>query len=68
MKDIELLPCPFCGRKAFIIETYCKETDYRGYYVSHNCFWGIKPIKTYSRDTMEEAAGDWNRRVGEENE
>ena len=66
MSNAELKPCPFCGGKAVVIETFCKETNYRGYYVYHgNCLL-TEQIETNSYDTEKSAIAAWNRRAGNE--
>ena len=31
----KILPCPFCGGRAVLIKTYCKDTKYIGYHIFH---------------------------------
>lgn len=59
----ELKPCPFCGRKAWIIDTgNYPRTFYR--IVCQSC--RTKQGKFY--DTEEESIKAWNRRAGEDEE
>lgn len=62
MKDIKLKPCPFCGGKASVIETYCKDTDFRGYFVHHACRNFFETLRTSSYDKEEDAINVWNER------
>lgn len=68
MNDIKLKPCPFCGDKASVIETYNHRTKIKGYYIAHQCFWGVEFIRTNSYLRPEDAAKAWNWRAGEKNE
>lgn len=62
MSKVALKPCPFCGGKAMVIETYCKETDFRGYFVNHSCRVFFDPLRTSSYNTDDEAIKAWNER------
>ena len=63
MSEIKLKPCPFCGKEAHIIESYCKDTNFRGYYVHHTCLRFMSSLRTGSFDTEKEAAREWNTRL-----
>lgn len=63
MENIKLKPCPFCGKMAHIIKTYCPDTEYTAFYVFHNCFTHLEEIKTKNYDTVEDAANAWNKRM-----
>ena len=58
-KEAELLPCPFCGRKASM-QRYFIDDQPEPWYVAE-CV--ICPIKTYDQTTQEEAARIWNTRT-----
>lgn len=62
MSEIDLLPCPFCGRKAEFVmgENYRENSEWIKCY---SC-----GVETKCFDTPEEAAEAWNRRAGEQNE
>lgn len=56
----ELLPCPFCGGKAFI-NTY----DYEGFGKTYYVFCTNCQVETFERNTEVEAVEAWNRRAGD---
>ena len=58
-RDVELLPCPFCGEKARIMSLL--RDDIRIYCQNKNCH--IQPMLT--RGSEEEAIKAWNTRKGE---
>jgi len=58
IKKPELLPCPFCGGKAKLINT-----GYNAFYVScNNCDCSMTTCKTPTCDTKKEAIDLWNTR------
>lgn len=66
MSEIKLKPCPFCGKKAHIIETWCSDTGHHGYYVHHTCRKFMSALRTASFDTEKEASWEWNIRLGKD--
>lgn len=62
--EIKLKPCPFCGHEAEIV-SFTLNSGGRVWYVQ--CPWTDceVSIETFDRDTPQEAAELWNRRVGE---
>lgn len=56
----ELLPCPFCGGEADLIDI---SDEYEGeYWVAHQCANGTS-VETNSYDTEAEAIAAWNSRA-----
>lgn len=62
MSEIELRPCPFCGREAGFVSS--KLNGRQVWYV--RCPWTDceVSVEAFDRDTPQEAAKLWNRRVG----
>ena len=55
--EIELLPCPFCGKKADMIsEIFLGKMWYK--VKCRGCF-----SQTYAEENPENAAHEWNRRA-----
>ena len=56
------LPCPICGTHMNLIKTFCVNTKFTGYRLTHdfyNC--PLSDVVTPIKDTAEEAVLDWNR-------
>lgn len=63
MKDIELKPCPFCGKYPSIIKTHCMNNGFCGYHIAHMCTHMLETIRTSTYDSAEEAIKIWNVRA-----
>ena len=60
----ELKPCPFCGRKAQLIQTKCLQNGCVLYHVFHyDLQCPVNGIRTENRTTQEEAIEAWNWRA-----
>ena len=55
--DVDLMPCPFCGRKAHLQETVAQQPTLY-YVICHNC-----EIRTFVFSKPELAVKRWNRRA-----
>lgn len=65
-KEINLLPCPFCGGEGWLDAFYNSDKMRMRYHaacVNSNC--GVLPSGKYA-DTIEEAVEAWNTRAGSE--
>lgn len=63
-KEINLLPCPFCGKKAFLDAFYNDELKRMRWHIGcSDVSCGVMPSGRYM-DTMEEAIEAWNARGG----
>lgn len=60
-QEVELLPCPFCGRES-LIEEFRDEDDPQPLFVA-TC--EVCPIKTYDQFSAQDAARIWNTRAND---
>ena len=65
----ELLSCPFCGGKAFVVRDYCMSGNvvvFEDFYVGHWCDLFPFRMTTKKFATEAEAISAWNRRADHE--
>ena len=60
---MKIMPCPFCGSDAIIVEVEEKPYPYRVQCLDSNC-----ACRTDNFTKYEGAIRSWNKRVGEEDE